>query len=372
MANLGGHCLETVIDAFQSIDHDRPVVFIAYTVKGWGTPLAGHKDNHAGLMTPPQMSAFQLAMGVPKGAEWQLAAGLSLDEVGVRDFIAATPYFGTEAAMPAQAEVQRPDLVPPTDKVISTQAAFGKVLDEVARGGGAFADRVITMSPDVTVSTNLGPWVNRRGLFGREAIADSFRQERIPSTQKWEYSPEGQHIELGIAEMNHFLALGAAGLADEHFGEKLYPVGTLYDPFIARGLDALNYACYQDAAFLLVATPSGISLAPEGGRAPVHRHADDRPVAAGPRRLRAGLRRRADRDDGGRVRSDERSRRGRTRHLPAPVDAPAGAAHPADDRDARGGHPRRRLLAARTGAQRGDRGLRTGCRHAGGHPVCGA
>ncbi|WP_226574891.1 transketolase [Acuticoccus sediminis] len=265
MANLGGHCMETVIDAFQSIDHDRPVVFIAYTVKGWGTPLAGHKDNHAGLMTPAQMATFQATMGVPEGEEWEVDAGLDLTAAEVRDFIAGTPYFGARGKAPAGAANERPQLTTPADKVISTQAAFGKVLDELARGGGAFADRIVTMSPDVTVSTNLGPWVNRRGLFAREAIADSFRQERVPSAQKWQFSPDGQHIELGIAEMNHFLALGAAGLAYEHFGEKLYPVGTLYDPFIARGLDALNYACYQDAAFLLVATPSGISLAPEGG-----------------------------------------------------------------------------------------------------------
>ena len=265
MANLGGHCMQTVVDAFEGIDHDRPVVFIAYTVKGWGTPLAGHKDNHAGLMTPAQMAGFQETMGVPAGAEWDIAAGLDISADDVADFIASTPYFGARRDTADRPALSAPALKPPADKVISTQAAFGKILDEVARGGGDFADRVVTMSPDVTVSTNLGPWVNRRGLFGREAIADSFREQRIPSAQKWQFSPEGQHIELGIAEMNHFLALGAAGLAHEHFGEILFPVGTLYDPFIARGLDALNYACYQDAAFLLVATPSGITLAPEGG-----------------------------------------------------------------------------------------------------------
>src|SRR6184192_4555068 len=59
--------------------------------------------------------------------------------------------------------------------------------------------------------------------------------------------------------------LAAAGLSGDLFGQRLFPIGTLYDPFIARGLDALNYACYQDARFILVATPSGISLAPEGG-----------------------------------------------------------------------------------------------------------
>ena len=115
------------------------------------------------------------------------------------------------------------------------------------------------------MSTNLGPWVNRRGLFAREALADTFKSERIPSTFNWEFSPKGQHIELGIAEMNLFIALSALGLSHAINGERLLPIGTLYDPFIARGLDALNYACYQDARFILVATPSGITLAPEGG-----------------------------------------------------------------------------------------------------------
>jgi len=127
------------------------------------------------------------------------------------------------------------------------------------------AARIVTTSPDVTVSTSLGPWVNRRGLFARETLADTFKSERIPSTFNWEFSPKGQHIELGIAEMNLFSALSALGLSHVINGERLLPIGTLYDPFIARGLDALNYACYQDARFILVATPSGITLAPEGG-----------------------------------------------------------------------------------------------------------
>jgi pyruvate dehydrogenase E1 component len=96
-------------------------------------------------------------------------------------------------------------------------------------------------------------------------MADTFKSEHIPSTFNWEFSPKGQHLELGIAEMNLFGALSALGLSHAINGERLLPIGTLYDPFIARGLDALNYACYQDARFILVATPSGITLAPEGG-----------------------------------------------------------------------------------------------------------
>jgi pyruvate dehydrogenase E1 component len=148
---------------------------------------------------------------------------------------------------------------------MSTQQGFGALLNELGREASEIAERIVTTSPDVTVSTNLGGWVNRRGLFAREALADTFKSEHIPSTFNWDFSPKGQHIELGIAEMNLFILLSALGLSHAINGERLIPIGTLYDPFIQRGLDALNYACYQEARFILVATPSGITLAPEGG-----------------------------------------------------------------------------------------------------------
>jgi pyruvate dehydrogenase E1 component len=147
----------------------------------------------------------------------------------------------------------------------STQEAFGRIMGELARDEGELAARIITTSPDVTVSTSLGSWVSRRSVFNRAEHADVFKQERLASSQLWAESRRGQHVELGIAENNLFLMLAALGLSGPLFGERLIPIGTLYDPFIARGLDALTYASYQDARFLLVATPSGISLAPEGG-----------------------------------------------------------------------------------------------------------
>ena len=153
----------------------------------------------------------------------------------------------------------------------STQAGFGALLNELGREQSEIAARIVTTSPDVTVSTNLGPWVNRRGLFAREKLADTFRSERIPSTFNWDFSPKGQHIELGIAEMNLFILLSALGLSHAINGERLIPIGTLYDPFIQRGLDALNYACYQDARFILVATPAGHHARARGRRASVDR-----------------------------------------------------------------------------------------------------
>ena len=206
-------------------------------------------------------------MGVREGHEWDRFEGLSLAREELERFLGKVPFNRAGHAPPA-----RPSRLPcrsgsrrrcPT--TTSTQFGFGKILDEIARAGGDLADAIVTTSPDVTVSTNLGPFVNRRGLFARDSLADTFREERIASTQKWDFGPKGQHIELGIAEMNLFILLSALGLSHSLFGRRLLPVGTLYDPFIQRGLDALNYACYQDARFLLVATPSGVTLAPEGG-----------------------------------------------------------------------------------------------------------
>jgi pyruvate dehydrogenase E1 component len=265
MSNLGGHCLATLVETFEGIDHDRPVAFLAYTVKGWGTPLAGHKDNHGGLMTAKQMESFRAEMGVPEGQEWAPFAGLDVPESRLRAVIERAPFNARGPRRLQSAKVPVPALAPPEDRETSTQLAFGKILHEIAGSDHDLAARILTTSPDVTVSTGLGPWVNRRGLFARKEIADTFKEERVPSTQKWRFSPRGQHVELGIAEMNLFLLLGAAGLSHSLFGERLLPVGTLYDPFVSRGLDALNYACYQDARFLIAGTPSGISLAPEGG-----------------------------------------------------------------------------------------------------------
>ncbi len=266
MTNLGGHCMESVVEAFESVPDDKPVCFIAYTIKGHGLPFQGHKDNHAGLMTKEQMDGFRAANGIAPGEEWDPAAGLGMSEAQLDDLLSAAPFFARGRRRLEAAHVDVPPLPLPSIRgAMSTQEGFGKILDAVARTDTPLADRIVTTSPDVTVSTNLGPWVNRRAIFAREPRADVFQERKLMSAQRWDMSPTGQHIELGIAENNLFLNLGALGLSHSLFGERLLPIGTLYDPFIARGLDALNYACYQDARFILVATPSGITLSPEGG-----------------------------------------------------------------------------------------------------------
>ncbi|MBN9049211.1 MAG: transketolase [Rhizobiales bacterium] len=266
MNNLGGHDIATLREAFNGVTGDKPTCFICYTVKGAGLPLAGHKDNHAGLMTPAQIDTLRTAMNIRPGHEWDRFEGLATPEGEIEAFLKRVPFVqeGTRRRDAARFDIPA-DLPVTIQPVMSTQAGFGAILNEIGKSEATFAERIVTTSPDVTVSTNLGPWVNRRKLFARTAQTDTFKNERIPSTFNWEFAPHGQHLELGIAEMNLFIALSALGLSHSINGERLLPIGTLYDPFIARGLDALNYACYQDARFIVVATPSGITLAGEGG-----------------------------------------------------------------------------------------------------------
>jgi len=265
MTNLGGHCMETVLEAFDNAQGEDPTAFIAYTVKGYGLPLAGHKDNHAGLLNPAQLKEYQQSLSIAEGTEWDLHAGTTMPIATSTDYLKQAPYAGKTEEIKTVPAAAIPDIDTPKGDKMSTQEAFGKILYALAGGDSELAKRIITTSPDVTLSTNLSGWVNRRGLFAREMIGDTFKERKIPSAQLWNKHPEGQHLELGIAENNLFVLLGQLGLAGDQFDAPLIPIGTLYDPFISRGLDALNYALYQGAKFILVATPAGVTLGPEGG-----------------------------------------------------------------------------------------------------------
>ncbi len=243
MTNLGGHDMATVVEAFDAASaNEQPTCFVAYTIKGMGLPFAGHKDNHAGLMTEAQMEAFRKTQGIKPGEEWERFAGLSPAATRqLRAFVDGLPKkLGLPRGAAHAASLAMPVLAPSATDHASTQEGFGRLLFELAKSDSALARRVVTTSPDVTVSTNLGGWVNQVGLFARAPHGDVFRDRKLPSIQRWVHSPQGRHIELGIAENNLFLSLAALGLAEPVFGARLLPIGTVYDPFIERGLDALN------------------------------------------------------------------------------------------------------------------------------------
>lgn len=266
MANLGGHDFNTLLQGFADANDSQPTCFIAHTIKGYQLPFAGHKDNHAGLLNAEQIKTLQEKWAIPVGEEWSASGGIK-QSGEIQKFIQSSPYQ-QKISKPVYSPIKNlPDKLPDIGyhERQSTQEAFGRLMTEISKLEDAWVNHVVTTSPDVTVSTNLGGWVNRRSIFAKNEQQDLFRQLQIPSAQRWHPNPSGQHLELGIAESNLFTALAAFGLAEPLFGQQIIPIGTLYDPFIARGLDAMIYACYQDARFILVSTPSGISLSSEGG-----------------------------------------------------------------------------------------------------------
>jgi len=259
VTDLAGHDLGALLDAFAACDAEpgRPSVVFAYTVKGWGLPMAGHPRNHSALLTRAQVDEMRERLGLTAATEWDRLDPMTR----AGQWVAARREH-----LAAAARVSRPAVAVPgstgmrSGRPISTQEAFGRILVDLSRDD-AVAPYLVTTAPDVATSTNLAGFINRKGVFSPSARR-SWSEDAL---LKWAEGPEGQHIELGISEMNLFLLLGQLGLAWDLSGQPLLPVGTVYDPFVLRGLDAFIYSVYSGARFVVAGTPSGVSLAPEGG-----------------------------------------------------------------------------------------------------------
>ena len=259
LTDLGGHDMHELLAAYRAVEWNRPAVVFAYTVKGWGLPIAGDRLNHAALLTEPQIDELRASMGLDRSTEWDRfdpgsLEGVRCDEVRRRLDRPRRHQAHAETIVPAASGAR-------VGKVTSSQEAFGRSLSELARQSDVAA-RIVTASPDVTISTNLGGWVNRVGVFTPETHPEPGGESQL---LRWSESPAGQHLELDLSEMNLFLLLGQLGLAGETFGEPLVPIGTVYDPFVLRGLDAFVYSLYIGSRFIVVGTPAGLALGYEGG-----------------------------------------------------------------------------------------------------------
>jgi pyruvate dehydrogenase E1 component len=260
VTNLGGHDLAELADCYAAAAaDDRPSVVFAYTIKGWGLPTAGDRLNHAALLTGDQIDALRRELGIDAASEWDRCPdGSPAARLCVRTAERLRRPPARAAATPPRIPV---DTGVSSPKPISTQEAFGRALVGLSRDPEVMK-RLVTASPDVAVSTNLGGWLNKAGVFARDE-RPAFDDR--PALLRWNEGRSGHHLELGISEMNLFLLLGQLGLAGEMFGEPLIPIGTVYDPFVLRGLDAFVYGTYIGSRFIVVGTPSGVSLSSEGG-----------------------------------------------------------------------------------------------------------
>jgi pyruvate dehydrogenase E1 component len=262
LANLGGHDLVELLNVLEQAAEpcSQPTVIFAYTIKGWGLPMAGHPLNHSMLLNPNQIVDLRMQLGVPPDDEWATfapnsAAGQLCQQVSQRLYPTRRAPHAAPPAIPATLDL-------PFAENTSTQETFGRLLFRLA-DLPELRQRLVTCSPDVSFSTNLAGWINKTGAFKLTAQPDY--ETDAQRLLKWRRGPSGQHIELGISEMNLFLLLGMFGLSAELNGQWLAPIGTVYDPFVCRGLDALIYALYSGAKFIFAGTPSGITLSPEGG-----------------------------------------------------------------------------------------------------------
>ncbi len=257
VGDVGGHDLAAILAAFEEAGQSRggPCVILADTIKGWALPFAADPMNHGALLTQAQLDELRARLRVAPGEEW---AGFAPGSPEAELIRRAPERIRAPLAAAPDVPGAVDETHPPRS---STQEAFGRVLAKLARL--PIGERVVTISADVAVTTHLAGWINRKGIYSPRAKPDAFAD--TPQAVQWKEGPMGQHLELGIAEHNLFLALGAFGLTHELSGFTLCPVGTLYDPFVMRGLDALYHALYSGGRFIVAATPSGVSLSPEGG-----------------------------------------------------------------------------------------------------------
>jgi pyruvate dehydrogenase E1 component len=259
--DLGGHDLGQLIDTYADASPERPTVVFAYTIKGWGLPIEGHPNNHSALLTGDEMAELARAMGTDLDDPWS-----------------RFPEGSPEASLCAQAaaRLSRPQVDPvPVPALpeslgrrhlgqISTQAALGRFLLDLRRAAPEVAGRVVTLSPDVASSTNLGGWINQTGVWSVDDRRDWFADDGA-RLLRWVEGERGQHIELGIAETNLVGLASELGSTWSRTGQPLLPIATLYDPFVGRALEPWSFGIYAGGQSILVGTPSGVTLAPEGG-----------------------------------------------------------------------------------------------------------
>ena len=259
--NLGGHDLGALDGAYRAIDDSRPTIILAYTIKGRGLPVEGHPQNHSALLTNEQMQQLAVQLGADAGQPWrrppaQSAAGTLCQQAASR---LRRPPVPANAPPPVPQDLGRTPA-----GVATTQAALGRALLDLSRDAPEAARRVVTVSPDVSSSTNLGGWVNKVGVWSAHERLDWFADDS-ETILHWREKPTGQHLELGIAETNLVGLIGELGATWSRWGQPLFPIGVLYDPFVERALEPWSFGIYAGGQSILVGTPSGVTLAPEGG-----------------------------------------------------------------------------------------------------------
>ena len=310
--NVGGHDLESIATALREsrLDPDQPTMLIVHTIKGWGMECFADPSNHSALPSKKELAAILELRGLTTENPYERFAADS-DEgrfcaarseellAGMAEVRALSLKNRAELNAKIEAQGGFPetlDIDLSLFPVVHTQWMWGQLASKLIRIGtrdqggpqmaGAereltpeetkwklAADMVVTMSPDVGTSTNLAPGMDQR-IYGPppcegdacsiedlQPSFDAHHPEMFMSRDAWT-----RHIRFEIAEANAMSAVGSFGKMDLFGGVPFFPVMTVYDFFIKRALDQLYYNLYWDAEFVILGTPSGVTLSSEGAQ----------------------------------------------------------------------------------------------------------
>ncbi len=306
--DLGGHDMAEMIDALQASreEPDEPYLIIPHTIKGWGLDCFADPSNHSSLPSAGEVRALQERSGLdpedpfalfdaetPEGAylaerSWAFRSGIE-GHLGMRrgNREVARNHMVEYGGLPDSLGIDL-TLFPR----VHTQWAWGQLAAKLVRIGTSdvedfhlagvkkekeltdderrwkgVADYVLTMSPDVGTSTNIAPSMDQR-IYGPKSDGDEDdlgTDAKHPDLHQSEAGFTG-HIRFEIAEANCMSAVAAFGKMGHYTGIPFFPIMTVYDFFIKRALDQLYYNLYWGAEFVIVGTPSGVTLSPEGAQ----------------------------------------------------------------------------------------------------------
>jgi pyruvate dehydrogenase E1 component len=313
ITDLGGHDTRELQAAYEAskVDVRRPTLIVAHTVKGWGLDMYAAPGNHSELPKEEEVVGLLGTEGLtlerpfaPFAATTEEARFLAKRGAWMRAGIEKSRADRKRNREAVRTRIQAAGGVPRTLEIdirkfprAHTQWMWGQLAAKLARIGThselrragraadipeltprekrweATADLILTMSPDVGTSTQISSVMDQK-VYGthtedEEDVADvekrlGFSRKRpqlLPTTEAF-----SRHIRFEIAEANCMSAVGAFGMMGHHAGIPFFPIMTVYDFFIKRALDQLYYNLYWGAEFVILGTPSGVTLSSEGAQ----------------------------------------------------------------------------------------------------------
>jgi pyruvate dehydrogenase E1 component len=305
--DLGGHCTEKLIEAYElaRADHDAPYLILAHTIKGLGLECAADPSNHSALPSEAEIKRLLEAQGLtledpfqlfPDGSEQArfLAERRDVFRRGIQDHARLKQANRAKVRAQIEADGGLPESLGVDLSLFPmafTQWMWGQLASKLVKIGTqdeggpqtavsakslsateqrwkSAADMVLTLSPDVGTSTNISPGMDKR-IYGPDyqtELEDELHlQYKHPELAPVD-DPWTRHIRFEIAEANCMSAAGSFGKMGHYIGIPFMPMMTVYDFFIKRALDQLYYNLYWGSEFVIMGTPSGVTLSSEGAQ----------------------------------------------------------------------------------------------------------